>query len=136
MSWQDKLSPGSYRRTLLDSLPIDTFIDLSRLESFNSKHTSLLVMSRRSTPSVDLSFQSIGELPFGDLQLIACAGVAIGYLLLAPSCKKRVGRNFATLRRNDIEAESQRIFVDGSLTILGNDSVIAAAINSKRWIAP
>ena len=132
-SWQDNIGPGSHLRHLLDSLPVGAFIDLSSFESFRSRHINLLLFTRATVNASDISFHQIGSLPFGDLQLMTCTTIPVGYLLTTPSCEKRVGRNFAALTRRHGNIEPARVFADGKLTILGNESSMVAVFPSRRW---
>ena len=134
MNWQNSLKPASYLRTLFDSLPTNTFIDLSKLESFQSKYTTLLLMLRSSLPTLNIDFQDASELSFGQLQLVNCGGVAMGYLILAPRCNRKVGRNYAYIARTASEERHTRLFVDGKLSVVGNDYAMLATIQPRYWL--
>lgn len=134
MSWQDQLQPNFYLRSLFDSLPINNFVDLSKLESFHSRYTTLLLMLRTSIPTLPITFQLASELPFGRLQLVNCGGIAMGYLLSAPRCNKKVGRNYAFVSRSEHTDKQERLFVDGKLCIVGNEFSMLATIQPKYWL--
>jgi len=133
----DILTPGEHRRRLWDSLPNNMFIDLANLESFREGHTSFLLKLCNSIPSMKLDHQRIGELPFGALSLITCGGLPIAYSLKAPTCSVNSGRNYvALLLRNKPPAEMRRIFVDGKLVIIGDDTALVVVVSNaqRRWL--
>jgi len=134
-TWQKNLSPNSPQRKLLDSLPLSTFIDLSKMVSFNGQNPDILLMIAKSVPNVEIKFQPIGELPFGSMELMLCGGIPCGYVISTLKCIRKVGRNYvALIRRKPIDQDIQRIFIDHNLSILGNDSAIVAVVATKLWI--
>jgi hypothetical protein len=136
MSWRQQMLPGSYRRRLVDSLPHDTFIDLSKMQSINSL-TEILIMSGPSVDGLPLEFGLVCELPFGSLDLISCGGLPCGYVVVIPRCERKIGRNnIALIRRRPIEDEVERLFDDGKLIVVGNDSAITAIAITRKWISP
>ena len=133
-SWQKQLLPNSLHRRLLDSLPLRTFIDLSKMVSFNN--SNILLMTMETVPQVELTFQMIGELPFGNLELVLCGGIAHGYVLSSNlKCKRIVGRNYVSMiRKHSIDPDFQRVFIDRNLIIHANDSAMVAVVATKVWI--
>ena len=132
---QRKLSFNALQRKLLDSLPLYTFIDLSKMISFPERSSDILLMVVKTVPNVAISFQAIGELPFGSMELMLCGGISCGYVISAAKCMRIVGRNYvALIRRNLGNQDIQRLFIDHNLSILGNDSAIVAVVLTKLWI--
>ena len=131
----ETIAPGDPRRTLWDSLPTKVFIDLAELESFRSNHTSVLLKIRNGLSSMPLSAKMLGALPFGRLALITCGDVPIAYEIDAPNCKKMVGRNYAALLlRGTPPVEIRRLFIDGTLIVLGDDTAMVATTPTNHWI--
>ncbi len=118
---------------LWDSLPEMMFIDLSRLESFRSGHSSLLVKMRPSVTTMPLVRQPIGELPFGKLWLMTTSDIPVAYLLDVPRCPMFVGRNYASVMlRGRPHVDPRRILVDGKLVIFGDDAAMTAIVATRR----
>jgi hypothetical protein len=134
VTWRVELEPGSYRRRLVDSLPLDTFVDLAKMDTIHSL-TEILLLSATTTAEIPLEFRPVGDLPFGSIDLITCGGLPCGYVIGVPRCSRIIGRNYASLiRRNPIDAEVSQLFVDGKLVVVGNDSAMVATIATRRWI--
>ena len=126
-------TPKDHRRVLWDSLPCGMFINMSVMESFRASYPSILMKIRPSVAALPLVDHEIGALPFGSLKLVTCGDVPVAYNLVAPRCKTRVGKNYATLIRAP-SSEVKRLFLDGTMVILGDDAAIVALIQSKRWL--
>ena len=133
--WYDDVKPKTHLRRLLDSFPPKTFIDLAQFDSFHAS-ASILVLTAPTIPEVNIAFREVGQLPFGTLNLITCGGITTGYVLNVPGCKCNVGRNYASaIRRKAFNPEAEKLFLDGGIIILGNDSFLVAVIPTKIWIA-
>lgn len=130
------LEPGMPRRSLWDSLPIYSFIELSRMETFHSNQTQVVVKLSRGVASLSIEESQVGELPFGKMWLMTSRGLAVAYRIDAPRCKTIcIGPNYAALALGVPNIVDQRvIFNDGKFVVIGGGSSLVASIVSRRWM--
>ena len=133
----ERLEPDDMRRTLWESLPEMTFINLSATESFKARHPLLLVRTRKSVAALPLIFVPLGQLPFGQLSAVTCGGVPVAYGLSLPSCRIDIYRNCVAvnLRQTVPEPASiRRLFNDGTMLVHGCDTALVATLVTRRWL--
>ena len=128
------LAVGTDHRKLWDSLPLNTFVDMSKLTSFGLKGSCIACRIRQSFPSFETKFDPVGHLPFGQLYLNTCGGVVVAYFVSAPRCSTFMRPNFFRMRLRECNDKREAVYTDKTLVIMANSFSMVAAIPSKRWI--
>jgi hypothetical protein len=106
------------------------------METFRTQTTMVMVKIREALPSLPIDETSVGELPFGSLRLMTCAGMAVSYRIDSPRCRVvNVGANYAALAlRDEGITEARVVFNDGTLLVMAGTASMVASIPSRRWI--